>query len=441
MNAPEVHAHGISIENKEAWAETNYGKKSSASSQVATTETQLSPTETWNFDLPPNSEQRLTKILAATNPFLEASQPLLRALADMPRELTETGMRGWRQILEEELRTFSKLCDQANLRRDHMLGIRYALCTALDEAANLKPWAGGVGNSTGPWSGRALLQSFHQEGDGGQKVFLLIGRLAASPKEHLHVLEVMLHILGLGFEGHYRTQTDGARMLESVRHHLFAVLAESRETVARELSPHRLGVTAGQFRLIRSIPPWSTAVMLGLAALAMFGWFKYELVNDRRVLENHIREIGSQVPVVPKLRLKDLLSQEIAANRVSVEEDEHQSKVMFRGDDMFLPAQAEPHPKAATMLDKVAGGINEVTGSVEVTGHSDNQPISTPTFPNNQILSEKRAEALAKMLQARGVESARLSTKGAGDSQPVADNASAAGRSKNRRVEILVRAN
>lgn len=386
-------------------------------------------------------EQRLINIRAARNPFLEACRLLLRALADMPQELTESGMRGWREVLEEEIHTFSHLCDQANLRRDHMLGIRYALCTALDEAANLKPWAGGEGDSTGPWSGHALLQTFHQEGDGGQKVFLLIGRLAASPKEHLHVLEVMLHILGLGFEGHYRTQADGRRMLETVRHHLFTLLAENREAVPRELSPHWLGVAAGKFRLIRSVPAWVTAAVLGLVLLVLFTWFKYELVHERRVLEARIHEIGAQVPKAQKLRLKELLSQEIAVGRVSVEEDDHQSKVLFRGDDMFLPGKAEVNPRAIVMLEKVAGGINEVSGTVEVTGHSDNQPISTPEFPNNKVLSEKRADVVANMLRARGVEPVRLTTSGAGDSQPVAENRSVGGRARNRRVEILVRAN
>lgn len=393
-----------------------------------------------HLDASQNLEQRLSEILAARNPFLEASKPLLRALADMPDQLDENGMLGWRNVLEQEIQTFGHLCDQANLRRDHMLGIRYALCTALDEAASIKPWAGGEGHATGPWSSHALLQTFHQEGDGGQKVFLLIGRLAANPRQHLQALEVMHHILGLGFEGHYRTQADGRRMLETVRHHLYTLLAEHREAVPRELSPHAAGAVAGQFRLIRSVPVWVTAAVLGLLLLGLFTWFKYMLGHQREALVAGIRAIGAQVPPASRLRLKELLAQEIAAGRVSVDEDEQQSRVLFRGDDMFLPGRPEVNPRSTTALDKVAGGINEVTGPVAIIGHTDNLPIATPAFPNNKALSEKRAETVASLLRARGVDPGRLSTSGAGDTQPLADNHTAAGRARNRRVEIVVRA-
>lgn len=417
------------------WATSTVAQDPSADSVSgeATQPLQLDPSQ--------NLEQRLREIAAARNPLLEAAKPLLRALADMPDQLDERGMRGWRRVLEEELHTFGHLCDQANLRRDHMLGIRYALCTALDESASIKTWAGGEGHDTGPWSNHALLQTFHQEGDGGQKVFLLIGRLAANPQQHLQPLEVMHHILGLGFEGHYRTQADGRRMLETVRHHLFTLLAENREAIPRELSPHVSGVAAGKLGLIRSVPVWVTVAVLSLVALAMFSWFKFNLLQQRQTLEAEIRAIGAQAPKVRRLRLKELLAQEIAAGQVSVDESDHQSKVLFRGDDMFLPGRAEVNPRSTAVLEKVAGGINEVTGLVEVIGHTDNLPIATAAFPSNKVLSEKRADAVANMLRARGVDPGRLSASGASDTQPLVDNGTAAGRAKNRRVEIVVQAN
>ena len=440
MSAASIDG-GLLAPPPESWRAIHGQPNISGAAAATTTFDSRNTAGRLHFDASQNQELRLASIVAARNPFLEAGKPLLRALADMPDQLDENGMLGWRKVLEEEIHTFGHLCDQANLRRDHMLGIRYALCTALDEAASIKPWAGGEGHDTGPWSSHALLQTFHQEGDGGQKVFLLIGRLAASPKQHLQALEVMHHILGLGFEGHYRTQADGRRMLETVRHHLYTLLAEGREAVPRELSPHASGVAAGKFRLIRSVPVWVTAAVLGLVVLALFTWFKYELVHQRQAVEAGIRAIGAQVPKANKLRLKELLSQEIAAGRVSVDEDDQQSRVLFRGDDMFLPGRAEVNPRSTAVLDKVAGGINEVTGSVDIVGHTDNLPIATPEFPNNKALSEKRAEAVARMLRARGVDAGRLTTSGAGDTQALADNHNAAGRARNRRVEIVVRAN
>lgn len=392
-----------------------------------------------HIDPAPGAEFRLAQVLAARNPFLAAASPLLRALADMPESLDGNGVKGLRTLLEEEVKAFTRVCDQANLRREHTLALRYALCTALDEAASVQSWGGGLGDQTGPWSEHALLQTFHQEGDGGNKVFLLIGRLAANPQEHLAVLEVMLHILGLGFMGHYRTQTDGHRMVETIRNRLYTLVMGAREPIARELSPHWHGVAPGKFRLLRSIPVWVTASLLTLALLGLFGWYKYQLVTETQIVEKRIRDIGKQMPVPQRLRLKELLATEIAAGRVNVEEDDRQSKVTFRGDDMFLPGASQVNPRMDPMLDKTAAGINEVSGSVEVIGHTDNQPIKTREFPDNQILSDKRAQAVAGLLRQKGIDASRLTTLGEGATQPVADNATVAGRSRNRRVEILVK--
>lgn len=86
----------------------------------------------------------------------------------------------------------------------------------------------------------------------------------------------------------------------------------------------------------------------------------------------------------------------------------------------------------------VAEEINQVSGSVKVTGHSDNQPIRTREFPNNQVLSEKRAAAVAAALQGAGVVASRLQIEGRGDTMPISDSATAAGRARNRRVDIVV---
>jgi len=90
------------------------------------------------------------------------------------------------------------------------------------------------------------------------------------------------------------------------------------------------------------------------------------------------------------------------------------------------------------VLAKVADEINQVSGTVKVTGHSDNQPIRTREFPNNQVLSEKRAAAVATELQGRGVVATRIQTEGRGDTAPIADSATAISRARNRRVDIVV---
>ncbi|WP_137129282.1 OmpA family protein [Rhizobium sp. FY34] len=86
-------------------------------------------------------------------------------------------------------------------------------------------------------------------------------------------------------------------------------------------------------------------------------------------------------------------------------------------------------------LDSVALVLNKFNRTlVDVNGHTD----STGSLAHNQELSERRAASVANYLGGRGVDQRRMSTLGFGPSQPVASNATPAGRAQNRRVEIQI---
>ncbi|QMW00297.1 OmpA family protein [Spirosoma foliorum] len=75
--------------------------------------------------------------------------------------------------------------------------------------------------------------------------------------------------------------------------------------------------------------------------------------------------------------------------------------------------------------------------NILVEGHAD----ATGSAEHNLALSKKRADAVASFLEGQGVRTSRVDEKGYGENQPIADNATAAGRQKNRRVDIAVFAN
>ena len=84
-------------------------------------------------------------------------------------------------------------------------------------------------------------------------------------------------------------------------------------------------------------------------------------------------------------------------------------------------------------LDQVATTLTQYEKTyVDVLGHTD----STGSDAYNQGLSERRASSVSSYLSSRGVQSARLATRGYGESQPKASNLDASGRAANRRVEI-----
>ena len=90
-------------------------------------------------------------------------------------------------------------------------------------------------------------------------------------------------------------------------------------------------------------------------------------------------------------------------------------------------------PAAKASLDSLAGKVKSLTLEVIVAvGHTDS--IGTDAY--NQKLSIRRAESVKKYLVSQGIEAKRIYVEGKGESQPVADNKTAEGRAKNRRVQI-----
>lgn len=76
--------------------------------------------------------------------------------------------------------------------------------------------------------------------------------------------------------------------------------------------------------------------------------------------------------------------------------------------------------------------------SVRVDGHTDNQPIRYSNYRDNWDLGFQRAQAVQDLLVSRGVDPARIFVASFADTRPMADNSTAAGRKKNRRVEIQI---
>jgi OOP family OmpA-OmpF porin len=118
--------------------------------------------------------------------------------------------------------------------------------------------------------------------------------------------------------------------------------------------------------------------------------------------------------------------------RVEVTKDhiEIREKILFEIDT------ANINPASHDLLDEIAKVLTEnpqIT-KVDVIGHTSSEGAD----PYNQKLSESRAKAVRAYLTSHGIQAKRLSSKGLGEAQPIADNETEEGREKNRRVEFLI---
>lgn len=111
------------------------------------------------------------------------------------------------------------------------------------------------------------------------------------------------------------------------------------------------------------------------------------------------------------------------------------SKVTYAADALFDFDKAVLKPAGKAKLDDLVGKVKGINLEVVIAvGHTD----SVGAAGYNQKLSVKRAEAVKAYLVSKGIEKNRVYTEGKGLNQPVADNKTKEGRSKNRRVEVEV---
>ncbi len=122
-------------------------------------------------------------------------------------------------------------------------------------------------------------------------------------------------------------------------------------------------------------------------------------------------------------------------NRVLPTTDTPRGLVVNMGDVLFSISKADLKPPAQIALARLSGILaNYPSLHLSIEGYTD----STGTAAFNQTLSEKRADAVQTYLTSQGVPLDSMTATGLGPADPVADNATAAGRQKNRRVEIVI---
>lgn len=126
------------------------------------------------------------------------------------------------------------------------------------------------------------------------------------------------------------------------------------------------------------------------------------------------------------------LQQEMAALQA---QQTDRGMVLTLGDVLFDTGRAELKAGAFATLDRLATFMRDnPERRLEIEGHTD----STGSDALNLALSQQRAESVRAALTQRGVDGGRITTKGLGKASPVANNATAEGRQRNRRVEIII---
>jgi type VI secretion system protein ImpK len=373
------------------------------------------------------------------NPLLTAANPLLNMLARIRHLAADVESGQLRQQLIDAVRRFEVRGQKAQIPHDTLIAARYCLCTVLDEAASLTAW----GHSS-VWSRSGLLVTFHNETWGGEKFFQILARLSRSPREYLHLLELMNYCLLLGFEGRYRITDNGPSQLETLKQRLVQLIRSVRGAYAPPLSPQAVDHAVPPAKWRPMLPLWVFGLLLALLAGLYFTALDWSLNNASRPILASIYGVGlpgidfRRAPAQGNHTLGDRLQAEVSEGYLSVREDDRQATVIIRGDALFESGSAELRAPFRALIQRVAEALNAVPGDVIVRGFSDSDPITSGRYASNTELSLARAEAIKAMLQKSLLRQDRIGAQGRGEADPVAPNTSAAGKALNRRVEITL---
>jgi chemotaxis protein MotB len=132
--------------------------------------------------------------------------------------------------------------------------------------------------------------------------------------------------------------------------------------------------------------------------------------------------------------MREALKGMVDEGKVRITETPDGVVIDFTANSLFDAGVAEPSDEARRAIKAAALLVAPTDYLVMVEGHTDDAPISNRIFPSNWELSAARAAAVARLFEAEGVRGGRLAAQGFGPNRPIADNDTAEGRSRNRRV-------
>lgn len=392
------------------------------------------------------------RLRGALNPLLGAAAPVLDLATGLRDRVTHDDPDGVRDEALAALHRFETDAASAGLPPDDIRLARFVLCATLDDILRATPW----GLRT-PWIQDGLTAALAPEaGAGGlgageaDRVFDLLDTMLGNPRLHRRALELVYACLSLGFEGKYRDKPRGAHDLAHLRDELYRILRRARGPATPALSP--AAGTAQRFRPLGiPVPSWLAwaAVALGLALL--YGQLAASLARQAAPVAARIAALVPDAPVEiarlapppppsagPALiaRVTAALAPEIRTGAVEVLAGEDGALVVrIPAAAMFATGSDAVKARHRAVVERVGQALAPEAGSVRVVGHTDDQTPRSGRFPDAQLLTEVRADAVRRLLE-RPLGAARLSSEGRADAEPVALNDTPAGRDANRRIDV-----
>ncbi len=386
---------------------------------------------------------------ASSNPLLAAAAPLLILLGRLRTGLVEMQAAPLMDHVTREIDQFERNLLQAGINPHEAAVAKYVLSGTADDIVQNLP-----GADRGDWLQYSMVARFFGKRDSGVGFFQETEKAMQAPGQYYNLLGLILTCLSLGFEGQYRTMPNGGVELSRIRNAIYETLRRVTPRPDEDISVTWTPVLQGKGRRFAAV---SVPAVLGVAAIALLGFYAMlstivnrdgaEAAEALRALHPGTSKIAIErtpgpVYVADKEqleRVREALAAEIADGTMSVGEKGDYIYVRVGNELLFGSGAFDVKPEFLPLAERIVTVLNAEGGPVLVQGYTDNVPMSgRGRFKTNEDLSLARAESVRDMLAQSIGDPARITVEGRGEADPVADNATPAGRAQNRRVEVML---
>ncbi|TPI41468.1 type VI secretion system protein TssL [Mesorhizobium sp. B3-1-6] len=397
---------------------------------------------------------------AAANPILAAAAPLLMLLGQLRLMPVERQAAPLAEHIAEAIDTFELAIAKAGVAEEDARIAKFALCGTADDLVGNLPWP-----SKDSWLQHSLVAQFFQTQPTGAGFYEALNTVLAKPEAHYNLLELMHACLSLGFEGQYRGLAGERNTLERVRRDVYDTLRYFKPRAGDDVSPRWQGMAAALPKPRARLPLWAVAAAAATLVTAAFFGLRVLITDEGDATAGELLALNPSTPVtierasvaaptepaqasppppvVPDAtqidRIRAALAKEIAGGGLSVGEKGEFIVVEINNQLLFAPGQAELKPQFQPIAAAIATALDAEPGPIKIVGHTDNvKPKKSSTFKSNFDLSVARAKAVQALVATQLKDPSRLSADGKGEDEPIADNGTADGRAKNRRVAMMI---
>ncbi|MDV2078932.1 type VI secretion system protein TssL, long form [Marinobacter xestospongiae] len=326
----------------------------------------------------------------------------------------------------------------ANLTPDTVETASYCVCALIDEIVLNSEWG-----QSGHWAAHSLLSEFHSQTWSGTHFFDLVAGARRTANTEVMMLQYLC--LSLGFKGKYRVEERGQEELDTLRDCLYHEICAKHGRFATPFEKSWEQKIESGPGVTRGVPVWVGASVCAVVLLLFYLGFSHTLDSSSEPVLEAMNQLA--IPAVQEPTgnanpnqanyLRRILQTEIDKGLVELDaEDNGRVTLRIGNESLFESGGSELREDTLPLMNKIARALESTEGSVMVTGHTDNQPISTSRYPSNWHLSLARATAVSDELAGAANLEGRLWPEGRGEAEPRFDNATAENRARNRRVEI-----